>query len=285
MADVELFHFRKARHRRNVLIIQSVAGVQFDSGARGCGGGGLEQIELAVALTARRGQRVTTGVKLDRRRAQFCGGFDLLEIGIDEQRDMDARVATASPGRPSPTSRFLAGDVQAPFGCQFKAEVLGDKRGLMGFQVESQRNDRRLEGQLEIQAHLYGLFEQSDVAVLDVAAVFAEMDGDDVGASELGKYGSPDGVGFTPSSRLAKRGDMIDVDAEAWHPVISPSAEDVYTGRSRRAVALGSPWVGAQGGSADGSQGGLGEDKSSRRANGKLTRPFRSEPRPRQAAS
>ena len=131
VADVELFHFGEARDRPDVLIIQAVAGMQFHSGARW-----LRRRRPGADSSSRSRSRpgggvgVAPGVKLDRRRAQLGGGFDLLEIGIDEQRDIDARVAAARQGFAD--TCFLAGDVQASFGCQLGA-ALGNKCRLIGF--------------------------------------------------------------------------------------------------------------------------------------------------------
>ena len=54
-----------------------------------------------------------------------------------------------------------------------------------------------------------------DVVVLDVAAVFAQVGGDAVGARALADDGALDGIGIVAAARLAKRRDVIDVDVEA----------------------------------------------------------------------
>ena len=50
VADVELFHALESRDGRDVLVIEAVPGVQFQSGGEGGDGRGLEGIELAVVL-------------------------------------------------------------------------------------------------------------------------------------------------------------------------------------------------------------------------------------------
>src|SRR5262249_4153166 len=54
-----------------------------------------------------------------------------------------------------------------------------------------------------------------DVAVGDVAPVFAEMRGDAVGAGMGGRDRGLDRIGMPPAARVADRGDVVDVDAEA----------------------------------------------------------------------
>ena len=132
-----------------------------------------------------------------------------------------------------------------------------------------------LDGQLEVKPNLDRLPQQANVAVLNVAAVFAEVDRDDVGASQLGQHGRPDRVGLAPSSRLAKRGDMIDVDTQAWHLVISPqyrrSAPPSGHGEPSPPARAGAA---ALGGLAHGPQRRLGQNESSRGADGKRDPPL-----------
>ncbi len=59
-----------------------------------------------------------------------------------------------------------------------------------------------------------GFAEDADVAVLDVAAVFPQVDGDAVGSGEFGEGGGVDGVGLDGAAGLADGGDVVDVDAE-----------------------------------------------------------------------
>ena len=87
----------------------------------------------------------------------------------------------------------LAGDVEAPLGRQLLA-AFGHERHLVGPDIQGERDDLRLDGHLQVQPDLHGLPEQAQVAVLDVPAVLAEMDGDPVGASQLGQDGRPDRV-------------------------------------------------------------------------------------------
>ncbi len=47
--------------------------------------------------------------------------------------------------------------------------------------------------------------------------VFPEMDGDAIGAAELGQYRCPDGVWLLAASRLTQSGDVVDVDAQTRH--------------------------------------------------------------------
>ncbi len=91
-----------------------------------------------------------------------------------------------------------------------------------GRSSKRERDDLRLDGQLQVEPNLDRLAKQAQVAVLDVPAVFAEVDRDPVGAAQLGQHGRPDRVRLAPASGLPERGDMIDVDTQARHDCSSP---------------------------------------------------------------
>ena len=75
-----------------------------------------------------------------------------------------------------------------------------------------------------------GLAQQADVALLHVAAILAQMDGDAVRAGQFAQDGGGDGIGLADLARLADGGDMIDVHAQLRHGILaSPAA-----GRARR---------------------------------------------------
>ncbi len=68
---------------------------------------------------------------------------------------------------------------------------------------------------------------RSTSRVLDVTPVFAQMDGDPVGARVLGDARGLERVGIVAPARLAQRRDVVDVDAEA-----------AFSGAARRAEHL-----------------------------------------------
>src|SRR5690606_35574856 len=70
---------------------------------------------------------------------------------------------------------------------------------------------------LEIELDLGELGEPAHVLVADVAAVLAQVDGDAVGAAEVGLHRGPHRIGLPGAARLAQRGDVVDVDAEFDH--------------------------------------------------------------------
>ena len=163
---------------------------------------------------APRGVGVAPGVQLDRRDAELEPRLDLRGFRVEEQRDLDAGVAAAADRLGDPPS--VADDVQPPFGRQLLTP-LRDERHLVGPDLQGERDDRGLGGQLEVQPDRDGLPEEPQVAVLDVPPILAEVDGDPIGPAQLGQRGGPDRVGLMPAPRLAERGDVIDVDSQADH--------------------------------------------------------------------
>ena len=89
-----------------------------------------------------------------------------------------------------------------------------------GSQFQSQRDDLRLDGQFQVEANLDSLAKQVSIAVLDMPAVFTEVDGDSIGTSQLGQHGRPHRVRLASTSGLPEGGDMINVDTKAWHAVV-----------------------------------------------------------------
>jgi hypothetical protein len=61
------------------------------------------------------------------------------------------------------------------------------------------------------------LHEHVEVPILDVSSVLAQVDGDAVGSRALGEHGGVGRVRLVDATRLAQRGNVIDVDAQPYH--------------------------------------------------------------------
>jgi hypothetical protein len=59
--------------------------------------------------------------------------------------------------------------------------------------------------------------DRDHVGVLDVAAVFAQVQGNDVGAGLLGQQRRAQGVGIDGAARVAQGGNVVDIDAQVDH--------------------------------------------------------------------
>jgi hypothetical protein len=70
------------------------------------------------------------------------------------------------------------------------------------------------DGGFEVHARQQLRRERDDVGILDVAAVFAQVQGDAVGAGLLGHQRGADRVRVRGAARVAQRGDVVDVHAK-----------------------------------------------------------------------
>ena len=61
------------------------------------------------------------------------------------------------------------------------------------------------------------LSKSSNIFILDVPAIFAQMDGDAVRAPKMGLGRGPDGIGLPRPPGLADGGHVVDVDTKLNH--------------------------------------------------------------------
>ena len=89
----------------------------------------------------------------------------------------------------------MAGRVQAAFGCDLGAPF-GNHADDVGLDLQGQGDDFRHVGHLEVETGFDDLAELADIAVLDVAAVFAQVRGDAVRAGRFTNQRRLNGVRF-----------------------------------------------------------------------------------------
>ena len=106
--------------------------------------------------------------------------------------------------------------VEAAFGCQF-GTVFRHERDLVGLNIESDFDNRLGHAHFEIEFAGDGFAEQPDIAVIDVTAVLAQVDGDAVCAGKLAFGGRPDGVRLVGFAGLANCRDMVDIYIKYCH--------------------------------------------------------------------
>lgn len=154
---------------------------------------------------------VASGVEFDQLCAGVVGCLNLVGFGVDEQADGNTRILKLADDFGHAAG--LSGDVESAFGGDFFA-LFGDEGDVVGLDRKGDRDHFVGGGHFQIQVAADGLAQDLDVAVLDVATVFAQVDGDAIGSGEFDDRGGGDGVGFDGAAGLTDRGDMVDVDAE-----------------------------------------------------------------------
>ncbi len=84
-----------------------------------------------------------------------------------------------------------------------------------------------IAGHFQIELDRDGLPQDAQVALLDVAAVFAEVERDAVRAAQFGQRRCPDGVWLEGPPRLADGGYVVNIDAEFGHYGINSASAGI----------------------------------------------------------
>jgi hypothetical protein len=105
-------------------------------------------------------------------------------------------------------------DVQAPFCRQFLALFRYQGRNV-GFYLQGDFDHLLGRRHLEVHFGLYGLAQDGNVPVLDVAAVFPQVNHYPVRSRELGEHCRRDRVWFLGVTGLPNCGNMVNVDRES----------------------------------------------------------------------
>ncbi|MNM50626.1 hypothetical protein D3C81_616720 [compost metagenome] len=210
VADVQFANIGNGGDRLHVGVMQAVARIDLQATAHAEQHARLDALQLCQLLGAL-GVRVAPRVQFDHGCAQLGGGGDLLLVGIDEQADADALALQLLHRR----LHFLevAHHIQTPFRRHFRAffRHQADVRRLdAAGKIDHLGRDSRFQVHAREQLRRDG----DHVTILDVAAVFAQMQGDGVGARLLGQQGRADRVRILRAARIAQGGHVVDIDAQ-----------------------------------------------------------------------
>ena len=154
---------------------------------------------------------VGTGMQFHHRRPAGGARFQLRRIRVDEERGADPRIVQP-PARPG-HGIHLAGDVQTAFRGEFFAFFRNQANV---FRKHPQRDiqHRIGDGHFQVDPGLHGTLHDLEIAVLNMAAIFPQVNGDAVGAGALGGQRCGHGIRIRSPPRLAQRSDVIDVDTQ-----------------------------------------------------------------------
>src|SRR5947209_5792918 len=215
MSDVQLHDFGQHRDRLGGLKVEAVSCMHFEAELfRACralldplefdGSHGVMPVDDRLTPCA--------GMYLDHRRADLCGGLDLLVIRCDEQRDANARRFQFGDHRHQMIA--LADHVQPTFGGYLLSPLRHDAGGV---RTRLQRDIDHLAGRRHFEIERLGelRLQARDIVVANMTAIFAQMRRDTIRSSGDGNQCGLHGIGMPPAARVANGGDVIDVDAEA----------------------------------------------------------------------
>jgi hypothetical protein len=139
-------------------------------------------------------------------------GPHLVDVGVDEEGDRDLGVLEGLHNLADGVA--VSRDVQATLGGELLAP-LGHERAGVRLRLVGGLHHLLRRRHLQIELRLDRPPQYLEVALLDVPAVLAQVDGDLVRAPHLREHGGLDGVWIDGAARLAQGRDVIDVDAKA----------------------------------------------------------------------
>ena len=221
VADVQFGQARHFMDASDVLIVEAVAGVDFDIELISLRGGGAEPANFSFSgrWIGFEGFGKGAGVEFNGAGFGFGGGGHLGGMGIDEEADLDAEGLQAADGLSK--GGKSAGNVKAAFSGQFFA-FFGDDADGGGAKLGGDFDHFRRVGHFEVQGDLERLLEPPDVAVLNVPSIFAQMNGDAVATGGFACESGLDGIWLAIDfgaaiTGLTNGGDVIDVNAQFEH--------------------------------------------------------------------
>jgi hypothetical protein len=169
-----------------------------------------QRVDFRLATVLRRGVRIGAGVQLDGVDTEFGTRGKLDRIRIKKQTHEDAGIFESANRLGD--AHAAPDHIEATFSRHFLAP-LWHKRGLERMSVASDGQHVFGTSQLQVDRHRHRFDEYAQVTFLNMAAVFAEMDGDRIGTAELSESGCPNGIGLIRLASLTYGGDVVDVDA------------------------------------------------------------------------
>ncbi len=208
MADVELFDFGNGGDRADIGDREAVAGMNGEPKA----GAQCRRLRQRAQGRGVAGVvRIGAGMELDRHSAGVMRGAHHALVGIDEEAGADAGgVKSRDAGG---HSLRVAEDVQSALGGDL-GSLFRNETDLMRHQRDRDVDHLLGERHFQIEDGANRPGESLDVVVLDVAAVFAQVRGDAIGAGVFTQTCRFHRIGFTAAPRLPHGGDVVHVDVK-----------------------------------------------------------------------
>jgi len=192
-----------------------MSGVQAQTAGDNAGGGGLQAFKsLCCGGGVGSCISVLAGVQFDAVESLLGREGYLFFFRIDERADKRTGGFEATDGVDDAVG--LVGQVDAAFGGDLGA-TFGDERRLIRGRPDGDIDNLSREAHLQIEFDVYGLPQDCQVAIGNMPAILAQMNGDGVGAAQFRFGGRPDRVRLVRLASLTQRGDVIDIDTEFHH--------------------------------------------------------------------
>jgi hypothetical protein len=214
MADIQFSNAGDGGNRDDIPVGESMSHMQEETEFDDEFPGILQGLQLSTLLGRGKGVGVLSGVEFDRLDTDRPGGLDLPGVGVDEETDFDPGVEKLLDAIFDASE--IPDNIESSFGGDFLT-FFGNESHLMGSDIECNPRDFVGDGHFEVQFDLNGLFQDFQIAILNMSTVFPEMKSDSVGTSEFGEGCGPNGIRLNGATCLTNGSDMIDVDTETSH--------------------------------------------------------------------
>ena len=165
--------------------------------------------QLLHPFRRRGGIGISAGVQFDHRRAGIFGRLDLRFVRIDKERHAYASLAERVGERGN--FFLLRQHVQPAFGGDFFA-LFGHDAHIGGHHFERVFKHFFGERHFQIHARADGLLDGKHIGIFDVAAVFAQVQGNQIGAVGFGNQRRFERAGIRRAACIAQGGHMIDIN-------------------------------------------------------------------------
>jgi len=211
MTDVEFDDLRNTRYRPHILQGKAVSGVAFQAQSYRLRGRPLQSCKFHRLFRCG-GVAVLTGMQFNRMGAGFPGRLNLMQVGVDEKRDLNAGLDQFCNPRDQcrkPASSVespLSGELFSAFGNNASVRRPGANRK---FYHLIRRGHFKIERQTVLGT------DEVYVLVRYVSPVFSQVRSDSVRARCRRRRHRAKRVGHDSTTRIPKRCNMIDVHAES----------------------------------------------------------------------
>ncbi len=236
MSDIQLLDRLDPGDGLHVLVREAMTSVYGEAHAGSMLRRTTEFVQAGVAGTPRMG--VSAGVQFHCRDTKILGGVDRALIRINEERDMEARFVKTPDG--GAKIRVAPGEVEPALGGDFLAP-LRDNRHLVRLECARDRHDFVARSKFEVADRAHCRRDRRDVAILDVATVFAQVNGDAVGTCGFGFTRGRERVGLVGLPSFPHGGDMVNVDVQPKRSHSLPGVLRFANARQEDAVSLFAP--------------------------------------------
>jgi len=140
--------------------------------------------------------------------------FDLSRLWVNKQANADS--CQAQPLQYRQEAVFQAGRIESAFGSQLLA-AFRDQANLVRPQFHRDFQHFRNRRHFLVQMNLNRLMNTEEIGILDMLAIFAQMDRHCIGSGPLSRQGSFYRVGVSRKARLSEGCDMIDINPKFDH--------------------------------------------------------------------